>query len=147
MVGTAGKAGVGGFGGVGFDRQRTLGFVEYLSLEALDSIDTFDRLSVGLNMTIEDFFTFINRLLEDEVPDKRCVACWFGPLFPKKSCTAVLYSIEVAIGRGRGGLASFLPPIHTSLSYQNSSPPSPPTYPQQPPAIPARRTTGTTTTR
>lgn len=76
MAGTGkGLQSVGGSGGVGFDRQRTLGFVEYLSLETLESIDTFDRLSVGLNMTIEDFFTFINRLLEEEVPDKRCV-CW-----------------------------------------------------------------------
>jgi len=56
-------------GGVGFDKERTLGFVEYLSTEALESIDTFDRLSVGLNMTIENFFTFINRLLEEEVPE------------------------------------------------------------------------------
>eukprot|EP00624_Nannochloropsis_granulata_P001765 evm.model.NODE_18645_length_8317_cov_15.094025.1 len=55
-------------GGVGFDKERTLGFVEYLSTDALESIDTFDRLSVGLNMTIENFFTFINRLLEEEVP-------------------------------------------------------------------------------
>ena len=52
--------------GVGFDKEKTLGFVEYLSPEALESIDTFDRLSVGLNMTIENFFTFINRLLEEE---------------------------------------------------------------------------------
>src|SRR6056297_2031091 len=32
-------------GGVGFNKERTLGFVEYLSTEALESIDTFDRLS------------------------------------------------------------------------------------------------------
>lgn len=55
-------------GGVGFDKEQTLGFVEYLSTDTLESIDTFDRLSVGLNMTIENFFTFINRLLEEEVP-------------------------------------------------------------------------------
>jgi len=67
MASTGGK-GTQRLGGVGFDKERTLGFVEYLSTDALESIDTFDRLSVGLNMTIENFFTFINRLLEEEVP-------------------------------------------------------------------------------
>lgn len=90
MAGTGkGLQSVGGaVGGVGFDRQRTLGFVEYLSLETLDSIDTFDRLSVGLNMTIEDFFTFINRLLEEEVPDKRCVRLTVWCVDPFLSCMA-----------------------------------------------------------
>lgn len=67
MASTGGR-GMPTLGGVGFDKERTLGFVEHLSTDALESIDTFDRLSVGLNMTIENFFTFINRLLEEEVP-------------------------------------------------------------------------------
>ncbi len=67
---SAGRGGMPVAGGVGFDKERTLGFVEYLSADALESIDTFDRLSVGLNMTIENFFTFINRLLEEEVPEE-----------------------------------------------------------------------------
>jgi hypothetical protein len=67
MASTGGR-GMPTLGGVGFDKERTLGFVEYLSTDALESIDTFDRLSVGLNMTIENFFTFINRLLEEDVP-------------------------------------------------------------------------------
>ena len=56
-------------GNVGIDKEKTLDFINYLSEDAMENIETFDKLSVGLNMTIENFFTFINKLLEDDVRD------------------------------------------------------------------------------
>lgn len=53
----------------GYDKLKSLQFFDYLSDEARRNINTFDRLSTGLDMTIEDFFTFVNKLLEEGVPD------------------------------------------------------------------------------
>lgn len=66
---SAGRSPPAGTGAVGYDKLKSLQFMDYLSEGARKNINVFDRLSTGLDMTIEDFFTFINKLLEDGVPD------------------------------------------------------------------------------
>lgn len=66
---SAGRSPPTGTGAAGYDKLKSLQFMDYLSETARKNINVFDRLSTGLDMTIEDFFTFINKLLEDGVPD------------------------------------------------------------------------------
>lgn len=54
---------------VGFGGEKILGFMDYLSEESKLNIQNFDRLSIGLNITVEDFFVFVNNLVETNVPD------------------------------------------------------------------------------
>ena len=70
---------------VGFAAQNSLDFYDFLDRNARTNIENFDRLSVGLNVTIEGFFSFINKLVEsnvtgqeeveDELPQQRWVIC------------------------------------------------------------------------
>jgi hypothetical protein len=53
----------------GKSEEGGLQFVNLLSEQSLRNIEVFDSLAKGLDMTLEDFFNFINRLLEEGVPD------------------------------------------------------------------------------
>lgn len=52
---------------VGFSAHRSLDFIDFLDEVAKQNIENFDRLSVGLNVTIEGFFSFVNKIVEAKV--------------------------------------------------------------------------------